>query len=57
MIIYLSVLLAAGARIAAPLFPAWSPLLSSVAAVTWIAAFLGYAVAYGPMLLAPRRAA
>ena len=57
VIIYLSVLLAAATRIAAPLLPAWSPLLSSVAAVAWIAAFLGYAVAYGPMLLAPRRAA
>ncbi len=56
-IIYLSVLLAAATRVAAPLFPAWSPLLSSVAAVAWMAAFLGYIVAYGPMLLAPRRAA
>ncbi len=57
VIIYLSVLSAAATRIAASLFPAWSPLLSSSAAVAWIAAFVGYAVAYGPMLLAPRRAA
>ncbi|MDE0373421.1 MAG: NnrS family protein, partial [Rhodospirillales bacterium] len=57
VIIYLSVLSAAATRIAASLFPAWSPLLSSSSAVAWIAAFVGYAVVYGPMLLAPRRAA
>ena len=55
--LYLLVSLAAVARIAAALSPTWSPMLSVLAGIAWIAAFLGYAIEYGPMLLTPRRPA
>jgi uncharacterized protein involved in response to NO len=48
-LIYLAALVAALARIAAAFEP--SVLLLHVAGFAWVAAFAGFAVAYGPMLL------
>lgn len=53
--IYFAVLLAAAFRIAAALAPQWSFVLLHVAALLWLAAFLGFAVAYGPLLARPRQ--
>jgi uncharacterized protein involved in response to NO len=49
--IYGAIILAALARICAVIHPAQSELLLHVAALTWVAAFLGFALAYGPILL------
>lgn len=53
-LIYAAVLLAAVARIAAALEPQWSFVLLHVAGFAWLAAFLGFAVIYGPALFRPR---
>jgi len=53
--IYVAVVIAALARIAAALLPAWSELLLEVAALAWAAAFLGFGFSYMPMLCSPRR--
>jgi uncharacterized protein involved in response to NO len=50
------VVIAALARICASLQPAWSDQLLHVAAFAWAAAFLGFAVSYGPVLLHAKRA-
>ena len=55
VVIYLSVILSAVARIIAALVPEWTMALTPLAGLAWIVAFFGFAVAYGPMLLAPRR--
>jgi uncharacterized protein involved in response to NO len=52
--IYLFANLAALARVAAALWPAAQPPLLAAAATAWALAFLGFAVAYGPMLLTTR---
>jgi uncharacterized protein involved in response to NO len=52
--IYAAVLLAALTRILAALFPASAFILICVAGVCWVAAFAGFAVLYGPLLLHPR---
>jgi uncharacterized protein involved in response to NO len=57
--IYAAIIVAAVARICAVIHPAQGELLLHVAALAWVAAFLGFALAYGPLLLgsAPRRRA
>ena len=55
--IYAAVVVAALARICAALHPAWSMALLHVAAFAWVAAFLGFAVGFGPLLLGARPAA
>lgn len=52
--IYGAVLLAALSRIVAALFPDWSVLLLDLAALAWIAGFVGFCLVYGPMLLRPK---
>ena len=53
--VYLAVIVAALARIAASLMPQSSDWMLHVAAFAWAVAFLGFVVAYGPLLLKPRR--
>lgn len=53
--LYLAVIVAALARVAAALEPQWSMPLLHVAAFAWAAAFLGFAVGYGPMLCRARQ--
>jgi uncharacterized protein involved in response to NO len=53
--IYLAIITAAVARICAVLHPAASEVLLHVAGFAWIAAFFGFALAYGPLLLGSRR--
>jgi uncharacterized protein involved in response to NO len=55
--IYVAGFVAALARIIAALYPTWSTALLIAAGAAWVAAFLGFSLVYGPMLLAPRRAA
>jgi uncharacterized protein involved in response to NO len=52
--IYAAAFVAACARVAAVLVPEWSHHLTQVAGVMWIAAFGGFGIVYGPMLLRPR---
>jgi uncharacterized protein involved in response to NO len=52
--VYALVVVAALARIAAALIPLAAAPLLHVAACAWAGAFLGFAVAYGPLLMAPR---
>ncbi|WP_249779528.1 NnrS family protein [Bradyrhizobium sediminis] len=55
--IYFAIIVAALARICAVIHPAQSEALLHLAAFAWAAAFLGFAVAYGPLLAGadPRR--
>ncbi len=55
-LIYLLVNLAAITRVAAAFGGAWTMILLVCAACFWIAAFAGFVIAYGPMLILPRRA-
>jgi len=55
MAIYVAVIIAALARIAAALLPVWSELLLEVAALAWTAAFLGFGFSYLPMLCSSRQ--
>jgi len=52
--LYAAVLVAAITRVTATVVPGWSNLLLHLAGAAWIAAFGGFAVLYGPMLLRPR---
>lgn len=52
--IYAGVILAAVLRIASALAPQHTMLLLPAAGIAWIAAFLGFAAVYGPMLAQPR---
>jgi uncharacterized protein involved in response to NO len=54
-IIYAAILLAALARVAAPLLPAYYDAGLVLAAVGWIAAFGTFVLFYGPMLLRARK--
>ncbi len=54
--IYLAVIIAALARIAAVMVPVWSSALLDIAALAWVIAFFGFAVFYGPALMRPRAA-
>jgi uncharacterized protein involved in response to NO len=49
--IYVAIIIAAVARICAVIHTAQSDLLLHVAAAAWVIAFLGFALAYGPLLL------
>ena len=53
--IYVAVVIAALARIAAALQPEWTTLLLHIAAFAWAAAFLGFGFYYMPMLCGARR--
>jgi uncharacterized protein involved in response to NO len=50
--IYAAAVLAAAFRVTAAIFP--SVLLVEAAGIAWFAAFAGFALVYGPMLLRPR---
>jgi uncharacterized protein involved in response to NO len=52
--IYAAIVVAAVARICAAIHPAQGEWLLYVAALAWAAAFLGFALAYGPLLLGRR---
>jgi uncharacterized protein involved in response to NO len=52
--IYAAIIIAAVARICAVIHPAQAMLLLHIAAFAWAAAFLGFALAYGPLLLGRR---
>jgi uncharacterized protein involved in response to NO len=54
-LIYVLVTLAAIMRVAAAFATVWTMPLLVVSAVFWIAASGGFVLAYGPMLLLPRR--
>lgn len=54
-VIYACIVLAALIRIAASLLPEKTLVLIPVAGLLWIAAFLGFALLYGHMLITPRR--
>jgi uncharacterized protein involved in response to NO len=49
--IYAAVVIAALARICAVIVPAWNGQLLHLAAFSWAAAFLGFAVCFGPALI------
>lgn len=53
--VYAAVVLAALARICAALDPAYSVSLLAIAGVAWAAAFLGFALAYAPLLCRVRK--
>ncbi len=53
-LIYFAVIAAAVLRILAALLPASAEPLLWMAAIAWAAAFLGFCLLYGPMLLRPR---
>jgi len=55
LIIYAVIIVAALARIGAVIAPAYSPPLLHVAAWTWVAAFIGFAVSFGPLLVGYRK--
>lgn len=52
--LYAAILVAAGARIGAGLVPERTAILLPIAGLMWIAAFGGFAVLYGRILIAPR---
>jgi len=55
-VIYVAIIVAALARVAAVVLPAQGDALLHVAACGWIVAFLGFAIAFGPLLTGnPRR--
>ena len=53
--IYAAVVISALARICASLEPAWNEPLLHIAAFAWAAAFLGFAVSFGPLLIGAQR--
>jgi len=54
LLIYLAVNAAALVRVLAPMLASLQPVLLGVSAALWCLAFVGFAGAYGPMLLSPR---
>lgn len=50
-LIYAAILLAAVVRVCAPFHAEWSSALLGVSVILWSLAFLGFALAYGPMLV------
>jgi uncharacterized protein involved in response to NO len=54
--IYAAVVIAALARICSSLEPAWNELLLQVSAFAWVAAFFGFAISFGPLLVRAKRA-
>jgi uncharacterized protein involved in response to NO len=55
--IYAAVVIAALARICSSLEPTWSELLLQISAFAWVAAFFGFAVSFGPLLVGAQRGA
>ena len=55
MLIYGAILVAAFARIAAPMFPVAYFEILYLAALGWLVAFGGFVVVYGPMLIRAKR--
>lgn len=55
--VYAAIVIAALARIGSSLEPGWSEWTLHIAAFAWAAAYLGFAAAYGPLLLRARRGA
>jgi uncharacterized protein involved in response to NO len=55
--VYAAVIVAGLARIGAAGVPDWSALLLPVSGIAWVAAFLGFAVAFAPVLCRPARTA
>jgi uncharacterized protein involved in response to NO len=55
--IYVAIVVAALARVAAVVIPAYSDTLLHIAACGWVVAFLGFAVAFGPLLAGSSRRA
>jgi uncharacterized protein involved in response to NO len=53
--VYAAAIVAAAARILASLLPDWSHGLLYLAAWAWAAAFIGFAISFGPLLLNARR--
>jgi len=53
-LLYAAVILSAVLRTLTALLPSFSQPLLWVAAIAWVAAFWGFCVIYGPMLLRPR---
>jgi uncharacterized protein involved in response to NO len=56
-VIYAAVVIAALARICSSLEPTWSELLLQISAFAWVAAFFGFAVSFGPLLVGAQRRA
>ena len=56
-VIYVAIIVGALARISAVVWPAYMVVLLHVAACGWAIAFLGYAIAFGPLILGSRRRA
>jgi uncharacterized protein involved in response to NO len=54
VVIYAGIVIAAALRIVSALAPELTLVLIPIAGAAWIAAFLGFALAYGPLLVAPR---
>ena len=52
--IYAAIVIAACARIAAVLLPQWTLALLHISALTWLAAFGGFSLLYGPLLFQKR---
>lgn len=52
--IYVAIVIAALARVSAVVFPAHSDALLHIAACGWVVAFLGFAIAFGPLLAGSR---
>jgi uncharacterized protein involved in response to NO len=55
-LLYLSVFVAAIARLCAALEPGWQMVMLCVAAIAWIAGFGGFAVLFAPLFFRKRRA-
>lgn len=53
--IYVAIVIAALARICSSMQPDWSELLLHVSAFAWIAAFFGFALSFGPLLIGAQR--
>jgi uncharacterized protein involved in response to NO len=53
--VYAAIVIAALARICSSLEPAWSELLLHVSAFAWVAAFFGFAISFGPLLVRAKR--
>lgn len=53
--LYLAVVIAVAARFTAGIWPGQALLLHTISGAAWIAAFGGFAVVYGPLLLRPRK--
>ncbi len=55
VLIYALVILAAITRVIAAFATTWTMPLLIISACLWIAAFAGFVLSYGPMLILPRR--